>query len=140
MWWIFKRVLAAMGVVLAGFVMLVALFGKEGDPSKVPVTGAPPERAAVEPAATEKTPAELRNTARFACETFTRPRLNDPDSAEFEPHRTFPIEERPDKVYDVVVQLRARNAFNALMYGEFDCTVALRPEGWVLLSLEQREP
>jgi hypothetical protein len=138
MWWIIKRVLTAMGVVFAGFVLLIGLFGKEVDPAKVPVPGASPEPAAVEPAVPEKTPAELRNTARFACKSFTKPRLNDPDSAEFEPHRTFPIEERPDKVYEVVVQLRARNAFNALMYGEFDCTVALRPEGWVLLSLEQR--
>lgn len=59
-----------------------------------------------------------------ACESSVRQRMHDPDSAQFPPRSEFkviPISEPSS--YDVIVNVRAKNAFNALRLGTFKCEI-----------------
>lgn len=42
--------------------------------------------------------------------------------------------------YNVRLSLRARNAFNALRYAEYDCAVKNDNDNWTLVNLRQISP
>lgn len=78
--------------------------------------------------------------AKLMCKEFVRKQLHDPDSAEFEDYNTYPAEYvKKDGVYKVQVFLRARNAFNALRRGVFECqAMPWSADGkWILVKLRQ---
>lgn len=74
--------------------------------------------------------------AQYACETFVRKTLHDPDSAEFTGF-TSPAEEKGG-VYFIQAQLRARNGFHALRMTAVNCRVRREKDGgWTAVSLKE---
>jgi hypothetical protein len=92
------------------------------------------ERAAAAAAAARE---EDLNSARWVCKEFVTKTLHDPASAEFENHRSFWAKAEKGDVYHVRVQLRARNAFNALRKTVVDCRTAKRNGNWYPLSVKE---
>lgn len=76
--------------------------------------------------------------ARGACREFVRRALNDPDSAQWEPGTSWERAELEDGRWIVYPELRARNAFNALIRTRFECIVEQRDGNWHLVSLEEQ--
>ena len=76
--------------------------------------------------------------ARGACREFVRRILNDPDSAQWEPGTSWERAELEDGKWIVYPELRARNAFNALILSRFECIVEPRDGNWHLVSLEEQ--
>lgn len=85
------------------------------------------------PVPTVKTDAEYRRAASMACERQIRSVLHDPDSAQFPDRDSFAIRTVTlHRDFEVEVQLRARNAFNALRLVRYRCTIRdleFPPEG-----------
>jgi hypothetical protein len=79
-------------------------------------------------------------SAKGACRIAIPQVMNDPDSVDFEPSDTWAVTLGEDHKHVVRVGLRARNAFNALMYAEFDCYVEDRGEDWIVDSVVQVTP
>ena len=61
--------------------------------------------------------------ARTACKQEIKNRLHDPDSAQFPPQREFRVSAVERDVYHVIVDVRARNAFNALRLNTYQCEI-----------------
>lgn len=73
-----------------------------------------------------KKPPEIdaRRNAVYACEESIRKKLHDPDSAQFPPRAEFIVTPVAEPVsYDVIVDVRAKNAFNALRLSRFKCEI-----------------
>ena len=67
-------------------------------------------------------------TAKYLCKQAVLSSLNDPDSAEFDPSHTWRVVENDAKDKAVIYPtLRAKNAFNATVKGEFSCHVTTSP-------------
>jgi len=77
--------------------------------------------------------------AQLMCQQFVKDKLHDPSAAEFDDYKSFPVEFIKKRgVYKVQVHLRARNAFNALRSGVFECeTMQWSSEKWLLMKLRQ---
>lgn len=91
-------------------------------------------------AAEANKPAPPERLAKTACKNFINLRLNDPDSAEFPYTSDWPSVALKDGKYRVMANLRAKNAFGALMLAEFQCDVRLDNRGWTLVDLKQISP
>jgi hypothetical protein len=104
-----------------------------------------PEQRAAEAKAAAERAAGIEERARlasaqYACREFVKRSLHDPDSAEFEDHRTYWAEKRRGGTYVVQVRVRARNAFNALRAGVFECTARRAANGdWSAAKVKQLE-
>ncbi|MDC2858652.1 MULTISPECIES: hypothetical protein [Delftia] len=73
-----------------------------------------------------KKPPEIdaRRNALYACEESIRKKLHDPGSAQFPPRGEFIVTPVSEPVsYDVIVDVRAKNAFNALRLNRFKCEI-----------------
>jgi hypothetical protein len=74
--------------------------------------------------------------AKFACKMFVKKILHDPDSAEFDNHKSFPAS-FSDGLYQVQVNLRAKNGFNALRQMIVNCKAVHKDGNWVAVSLKE---
>lgn len=79
---------------------------------------------------------KLLGDAQYACKTFVKKTLHDPDSAQFENHKSYPASVT-DGVYRVMVQVRAKNGFNAMRNITMDCKTAHKDGNWIALNLKQ---
>ncbi|MEZ5691161.1 MAG: hypothetical protein R3D71_05815 [Rickettsiales bacterium] len=77
------------------------------------------------------------NSAKYVCGEFVRRSLHDPDSADLEPSRSYPVETLKKGVYRVIVSLRAKNGFGAMRKSFFDCKTTLSSGNWVVLSIKE---
>ena len=78
--------------------------------------------------------------ARLMCKEFVKRTLNDPDSAQFDNTESY-YAKYSKGIYDVQVSVRARNSFNALIYGIFDCkTIPASGDKWIPLGIHQIRP
>jgi hypothetical protein len=75
-------------------------------------------------------------SAKGMCRYSVPQVMNDPSSVELEPSDTWVAEDAGDGLWRVTLGLRARNAFNALTYGTFVCTVRDEGENWRLVSVD----
>lgn len=82
-------------------------------------------------------PAPTAEGAAYACKHFAGKALHDPDSAQFEDYRGFPVE-LANEVYHVDVKLRATNGFGALRKITISCWVMPRSGNWILLSMKEQ--
>lgn len=95
------------------------------------------EAARVEQAAA-KAQAEERTSAVYACRTFIRQRLKNPDSAKWVGYGdTTPVVKNKDGSFTSMLTLRATNSFGGIVPESYSCKV--KPEGkdWHLLSLNE---
>lgn len=103
----------------------------------------PEQREAEQKAAAVRKAEEARiaelNNARYACQEFVRRSLNDPESADFEPHRSFWAEKTKDGAFDVQVHVRAKNAFGAKLKSVFECRARLDGDKWLPVKLRQMD-
>ena len=83
---------------------------------------------------------EVLGSAAYACKHWVAKSLNDPDSAEFVDESGWFRKRLSETDFQVIVHLRAKNAFNATMYGEIDCRVRLVDGNWQLASITQKTP
>lgn len=122
------------------FVVLATVL--ESDESKAQRLAEKAARVAAQEAAAAEAakPLPPDQLAKTACKEFVKKSLNDPGSAEFGDNDTWSSVDRGEGVYRVVLSLRAKNAFNALMYAEFRCDVSLKDDGWRLIALDQTTP
>lgn len=75
-----------------------------------------------------------------ACQEFVRPRLNDPDSAQFGNARDASVEQdkKSPNVYTVQFDGRAKNGFGGLMLTTFQCRIEITSQGdYRLLETKQ---
>lgn len=84
------------------------------------------------------TEAERTDGAKSACMWFVQHSLNDPSSADFDGSDSFSVKKTKDGVYHVRLGVRARNAFNALVWGQYDCEVLPAGDSWIPLKVRQR--
>ena len=62
--------------------------------------------------------------AKTACEKEVRATLHDPDSAQFPSRDSFKVTvNKPRQSYAVIVDIRAKNAFNALRSVTYSCLI-----------------
>jgi hypothetical protein len=104
-----------------------AISGKEGSN--------PPKPAAPEVAKDPEL--EALGSAAFVCQSLVPDFMNDPDSVEFVNPDLWFRKRLSETEFQVIMQVRARNAFNALVLGEIDCRVERVPEGWRVVSATQ---
>jgi hypothetical protein len=78
--------------------------------------------------------------ARSICRIAVPQAMNDPDSVEFLPDDTWTVTLGADHRHVVRLALRAKNAFNATVLGEFDCFVEDRGEELEALRVVAIEP
>jgi len=76
--------------------------------------------------------------ARGACRQFVTRALHDPQSAEWVAGFQWPRQQIAPDHWIVEPQLRARNAFGAMVSTAFRCEVRLRDGNWTLVSLRER--
>ncbi len=70
------------------------------------------------------------------CKEFVKRSLHDPESADFESSKTYPVTEEAGGIFTVEVSVRARNAFNAMRNTIVSCKAKREESGWTLLNLE----
>lgn len=81
--------------------------------------------------------AELRTNAVYSCREFVRRSLKDPDSGKFElPEESYAKEESPG-VWHVQIDGKARNSFNAVLRGSWDCRMQRSGTNWTLLGIKE---
>lgn len=76
-------------------------------------------------------------SARGACRQFITQSLNDPSSAEFPGQEGWAVVESEPDLFEVIVNVRARNGFGALMLAGFRCVVRDEGENWRLVGLDE---
>jgi len=100
-------------------------------------SASPAMEAAAPPVPKKMTEEEKEDAAIGACEFFVQHSLNDPGSADFDHSSTFSVK-NVKGVYHVTLGLRARNAYNALVWGQYDCEVIQAGDSWLPLKIRQR--
>mgnify|MGYP000193254580 FL=1 len=83
---------------------------------------------------------DVATMAKGTCRIAVPQALNDPGSVEFEPSDTWTVKLGTDHRHVVHMGLRAKNAFNATIYAEFDCLVEDRGTEWEAISAVQTTP
>lgn len=115
-------------LIFVGIVLFIAVLGGffDGRPAQPPRAMTYAEREA-----------DRVRSARSGCRHFIRTQLHDPRSAEFEPMAGYPTTKLPNDRYRVMVTLRAKNAFGALVLGQYLCEIRLEDSNLRLMKLEQ---
>lgn len=93
------------------------------------------EELAVE--AQQKVEADLRNknsALEFECTYAIKQSLNDPDSVDFGAVVVIPMK---DDKYSIIQDLRAKNAFGAMMKASFECIVSYDGKNATLIDMKQ---
>ncbi len=98
----------------------------------------PAQRAAAEKQAVKKRAQEQRerqeDAIAYACKDWVRKSLHDPDSAKFEDDFAY----RHGTSFDrVQVQVRARNAFNAVRLSTFECRIRSQAGSLMLVGMQE---
>lgn len=88
------------------------------------------------PPATSSRP-DPEASARGACRLAAPDAMNDPGSVEFDPSDTWSVMQTTPSEWQVTLGLRATNAFGALVWGLFVCTV--RKSGSTLTVTDFRQ-
>ena len=121
-------------MILLGGALGIAL--AEGPPGS--------DKSAAEPEVVEppRLPGEgdVAEMAKTICRIAVPTVMNDPGSVEFVPRDQWVVTLGEDHKHVVRLALRAKNAFNATVYGEFDCFVEDRGEDVEALRVVQVSP
>lgn len=126
-YWSFGRVLIAI-ILLLGLVTCISNL------SEAPTPAAPKSEADIK--------ADRDRTARYACKSFIEKSLHDPSSADLS-QWTSAVVTHPSAnttIYEVYMQVRAKNAFNALRLSTMVCRVQRDGDNLKLISLTQVNP
>jgi len=121
--------MTALAAISAGLIFAVIAIGASDD-QKPNAVAKPP----IDPEL------QVLGNAAYACKQWVTESLNDPDSAEFVDEDSWFRKRLSDTDFQVIVQLRAKNAFNATMYAEMDCRLKLLDGNWQLESIKQKTP
>jgi hypothetical protein len=90
----------------------------------------PEEKAAAEAAATAKAASDKFQSALIRCENQTESQLADPEGFDPVPYGEWMAIETAEDRHVFAFKARARNAFGALVWAEFQCTVTHDGEYW----------
>jgi len=122
--WGFGKVLVASILILG----LVTCIGRLSEPPTKPSTKT-----------TEETKADIDNTARYACKGFIEKSLHDYRSADLSAWTSATVTQPfgSTAVYEVAMQVRAKNAFNATRLSTMTCGLLRNGDNWTLTGLSQ---
>lgn len=110
-----------------GILLLFVIFGPEKEKT-------PEEIAAAEAEKKEQEESWKRSMLQSSCQTEIERSLNDPDSADWGEFAVIPLK---DGTYSVIQDLRAKNAFGAMVKGSFECVSTYDGTNAVVLSATQ---
>lgn len=82
-------------------------------------------------------PKDPRDTARYACREFVLKTLADPDAARMDDSDIYFAEAKRDGTILVQPRGRVKNAFNAYVFGSWNCLVKNDGKNIRLISLEK---
>lgn len=84
-------------------------------------------------------PLEISNNehAMFSCMDAVESHLLNPDSASFDYHASYAYPTKVKDVWIAQVTVKAKNAFNADIYGSYLCTVKKYDQEWNTLSIKR---
>lgn len=122
--WGIGRFLIAGGVVVAVV-------------SCIASTGTAPQPAA--PKTAEQAKADTDRTARYVCKGFIEKALHDPASADLSQWTQAKVTNPSANttIFEVFMEVRAKNAFNATRLSTMACRVQKSGDNWTLISLNQ---
>lgn len=132
-------VAAFLGLMVLGWIRASLDKDKSGELAAAKAaTLTPEQRAIAQKQAAQRQLEEKRRrdegAVAYACKDWVRKSLHDPDSAKFEDPFSFMRTPGYDRVQ---VQVRARNAFNAVRLSTFECRIRTKNGTLTLLGMQE---
>lgn len=123
-YWGFGRVLVAVAFTFGLFTCISKLSESPINPQ--PVTAG-------------QSKADVDRAARYACRDFIRKSLHDPASADLSEWNQADVTQPSanTSVFEVLMKVRAKNAFNATRLKTMACRVTKNGDNWTLISLQE---